>query len=219
MSAEAVDYHGVRRDYNGGERLLLGDAIADPLTVMSTWLDMALRPECEGQDANVMALATVASDGLPDVRYVLLKEIDDTGIVFYTDSTSAKGQQLAATPTAAVAFHWRSLDRQVRIRGPVAMISPERSDRYWAARPIGSQLSAAASNQSSVINERETVLAARDALVERHGDTPLQRPERWNGYHIAVQKIEFWQGQSDRCHDRIVCRSGTAGWSGDYLAP
>lgn len=217
MSAEAFRYHDVRRDYAGNN--LNADAIsANPMQAFRVWLEQALEPEREGLDANAMALATVDNDGWPDVRYVLLKEITDRGIIFYSDSTSAKGRQLAANSHAAVAFHWRSVDRQIRIRGAVHMAAVEIADAYWQRRPAASQASATASHQSSELADRTAIVNEQQWLQEQYPDG-LPRPDRWRGYQLDCDIIEFWQGQPDRCHDRLQLTYQSGQWLQRRLSP
>lgn len=188
--AEAVD-----------ETLFEGD---EPLALFERWYEAAKLGE--PNDPNAMALATVDADGLPDVRMVLLKGHDARGFVFYTNVQSAKGVQLDGQPKAALLFHWKSLRRQVRVRGPVSPVSDQESDAYYASRPRGSQLGAWASDQSRPLPSRDT-LEQRVAEVDaRYPDVAPRRPPFWRGYRVAPLSFEFWRDRRSRLHDRMVFR-------------
>ncbi len=194
------------------------EALADPFEQFRVWLQ-------EAHDAgitqpNAMTLGTMGEDGHPDARVVLLKGLDDRGLVFYTHRTSAKGRQLARHPYAAATFLWDPVDRQVRVRGHVEWTSSIESDEYFASRPRGSQLGAIVSNQSEVIPGRVALEQALDALTAQAGDAPLDRPETWGGYRIVPSEFEFWQGRPNRLHDRIRYRRDENGnWVKERLAP
>ncbi|MCL4145324.1 UNVERIFIED_CONTAM: hypothetical protein GTU68_043172 [Idotea baltica] len=149
-----------------------------------------------------MALATANSDGLPNVRMVLLKEIEANGFVFYTNSESAKGAELAQNPQAAFVVHWKSLGRQVRARGPIEHVSSEQSDAYFNSRHPQSRAGAIASQQSRPLEVRETLVDATAAIRAEHDDAP-PRPENWGGYRIRPTEIEFWADGEYRLHDRF----------------
>ncbi len=189
----------------------------EPFALFAEWLGEATRSE--PNDPNAMALATVDADGLPDVRMVLLKGFDTDGFVFYSHIASAKGRELAANPKAALLFHWKSLRRQVRVRGAVTPVTDAEADVYFASRPKQSQLGAWASKQSQPLESRMAfekaiaVTAAKYAL----GDVP--RPPGWSGWRITPQAIEFWHDRPFRLHDRILFTRDGDDWRKTRLYP
>ncbi|WP_026596939.1 pyridoxamine 5'-phosphate oxidase [Methylobacterium sp. 77] len=189
----------------------------DPWALFAAWMGEAERSESE--DANAMALATAGSDGLPDVRMVLLKGVDETGFVFYTNVDSAKGEELAQNPQAALVLHWKSLRRQVRARGAVSPVTAEEADAYFASRRRESRIGAHASRQSRPLADRATLEAEVAALSSRYEDQPVPRPENWTGFRIAPVSIEFWQNGPYRLHDRVRFTRSGGGWSGARLYP
>lgn len=207
---------GVRRDYLRGE-LREADLGPDPLPEIDRWVALAL--EELGPEANAMVLATASSDAAPAARVVLLKGRDERGLHFFTDRTSPKGSHLDANPRAALVFYWPALDRQLRVRGTAAPLPAAEAAAYFATRPRGSQVAAAASHQSSVLEDRaeleERVRSVRDAA----GDGPVEMPERWGGYALLPDEVEFWQGRESRLHDRIRYRREGDAWVKERLAP
>ena len=171
-------------------------------------------------EPNAMVLSTVGADGAPSARTVLLKGIDHDGLVFYTNHNSRKGRELAGDPRATALFPWYDVHRQVHAEGPVEQLPAADSDAYWASRPLGSQLGAAASPQSQVIPSRATLDDAVAELKTRHGDGPIPRPPHWGGFRLVPHAVEFWQGRADRLHDRLRYRCTDAGtWVVERLAP
>lgn len=192
-------------------------ANADPYALFAAWLKEA--GEKEPHDPNAMALATVDASGAPDVRMVLLKAFDARGFGFYTNSESAKGAALAAHPAAALCFHWKSLRRQVRVRGPVEHVSEAEADSYFATRDRGARLSAWASAQSRPMEDRaafERRLAEHDS---RFAGQDVPRPAYWKGYRLVPRTIEFWRDRPFRLHDRLVFIREGAGWGKQRLYP
>lgn len=189
----------------------------DPFELFDAWLKEALQKE--PNDANAMALATADADGLPDVRMVLLKDVDPGGFVFYTNLESAKGQELTANPKAALLFHWKSLRRQVRVRGEVTPTTPEEADAYFATRARPAQLGAWASAQSRTLPDR---LALEKKIAEvglRFGLGKVPRPPHWSGFRVAPQSIEFWRDRPFRLHERLVFERAEGGWATRRLFP
>ncbi len=191
----------------------------DPITYFAQWLAEATKHEVN--DPNAMTLSTVDSQGLPDSRLVLLKGIDDRGFVFYTNSNSAKAEQLLANGKAALCFQWKSLRCQVRVRGPVAKVSKQESDAYFAERARGSQIGAWASDQSSVIQNRTELEAAVEKNETRFAGHEVIRPPHWYGWRVKPLYIEFWQDGAYRLHDRRRFHRARIGarWQTERLSP
>ena len=191
----------------------------EPFALFESWLAQA--QATEPNDANAMALASVDGEGMPDVRMVLMKGLDRRGLVFYTNSRSAKGMELAGCMKAAAVFHWKSLRRQVRWRGPVEHVSEAEANAYFDSRPRGSQIGAWASLQSSPLDQRQTLERAVVDYEAKFNFCAVPRPPHWQGYRIQPVQIEFWQDQRSRLHDRIVfSRAGTeAQWTITRLYP
>jgi pyridoxamine 5'-phosphate oxidase len=174
----------------------------EPFGPFADWMEAAKTSEPNDPDA--MALATVDADGLPNVRMLLLKHWDSRGFVFYTNRESTKGHELEAQPKAALILHWKSLGRQVRMRGLVEQVSASESDAYFASRPRGAQIGAWASRQSRPLESRAELEAAVARYTEKYGKGPVARPPYWIGYRLVPLQIEFWAEQPFRLHDRIV---------------
>jgi pyridoxamine 5'-phosphate oxidase len=193
-------------------------ATSNPFPLFDTWLGEA--EKAEPNDANAMALATVDGDGLPNVRMVLLKGHGPDGFVFYTNFESAKGREVIGHAKAAVVFHWKSLRRQVRVRGPVTEVTPGEADAYFASRSHGSKVGAWASQQSRPLDSRAT-LEKRAAEFAAKYPNDVPRPPYWSGWRITPVEIEFWQDGASRLHDRIVFRRAGPGaaWTKTRLNP
>lgn len=190
---------------------------AEPYRLFAKWLEDATASE--PNDPNALALATVDSDGLPDVRMVLLKGFDERGFVFYTNFESAKGREILSSMKAAMCFHWKTLRRQVRIRGPVEQVSDAEADEYYASRPRGSRIGAWASKQSRPLESRFALEKAVAEYTAKHAIGEIPRPPHWSGFRIMPQSIEFWHDRPFRLHDRVVfSRSGDT-WEKTRLYP
>ncbi|MBA2248115.1 MAG: pyridoxamine 5'-phosphate oxidase [Chloroflexia bacterium] len=209
---------GSRRDYSMGS-LDENDVDPSPVRQFDRWLAQ-IGEQTNVVEANAMTLATVGDDGHPSARIVLLKGFDDRGLVFFSNYDSQKGSEIDAHPQVSCVFYWPALERQVRVRGVAARIAETESDAYFTSRPPGSQIGAAASPQSSVVENRKS-LERRFAELEdqvARGE-PVMRPERWGGYRIAPWEFEFWQGRPNRLHDRVRYRLVDGQWEIVRLAP
>ena len=191
----------------------------DPFTLFAEWFEEA--KASEPNDPNAMALATVDESGLPDVRMVLLKGQAARGFVFYTNTESAKGVELAANPKAALVFHWKSLRRQVRVRGPVERVTDAEADAYFQSRPRDSRIGAWASQQSRSLESRFALEKAVALYAAKYAIGEVPRPAHWTGFRIRPVQMEFWQDKPFRLHDRIVFRrpQPEGDWSRDRLYP
>ena len=196
----------------------LSDA-ADPIGLFGEWFNAAKAGE--PNDPNTMALATVDEDGLPDVRMVLLKDFDARGFTFYTNSHSAKGVELAANPRAALLFHWKSLRRQVRVRGPVELVGDADSDAYFQTRARSSQLGTWASDQSRPMPDRLTLAKRVAEYGLKFGLGAVPRPPHWFGYRVQPLSIEFWRDGAFRLHERLLFARAAPGddWTTRRLYP
>jgi pyridoxamine 5'-phosphate oxidase len=192
----------------------------DPVALFQAWLAEAVK--AEPNDANAMTLATVDAEGMPDCRMVLLKGVDTDGFVFFTNTGSAKGGELAANPRAALGFHWKSLRRAVRVRGLVAPVTAAEADAYFAGRARSAQIGAWASDQSAPMPDR-LALERRVAEVGlRFGLGRVPRPPTWSGYRLSPLSIEFWRNRPFRLHERLVftrAAPGAPGWTTKRLFP
>ncbi len=189
----------------------------DPLEQFRRWYAEAEEAGVKAPQA--MALATSTADGAPSVRMVLLKNADECGFVFFTGYVSRKAGELDANPRAALLFHWDALGRQVRIEGGVERVAGQESDAYFATRPRGAQLAAAASRQSSVLRDRAEIDDRVAELDREHEGAEVRRPDHWGGYRLVPETYEFWQHRDDRMHDRLRYGRVDGGWLVERLSP
>ena len=189
----------------------------DPIALWHAWLQDAIGAQIEEPTAAVVS--TVDASGLPDARYVLVRGVDESGFTFYTNFESAKSRQLRAVPYASLVFGWLELHRSVRVRGRVVRVSDEVADAYFAGRPRGAQVGAWASAQSSVIADRAVLEVAVAEIEQRFEGAEVTRPAFWGGWRVVPDSLEFWQGQPDRLHDRMLWTRDGKGWSRTRLSP
>jgi pyridoxamine 5'-phosphate oxidase len=189
----------------------------DPIALFSEWLREATASE--PNDPNAVCLSTVDAEGMPDARMVLLKGVDERGFVFYTNTLSAKGRELAAHPRCALTFHWKSLRRSVRVRGETHAVSAEEADAYFATRARSAQIGAWASEQSAPLEDR---LALEKRIAQaglKFGLGKVPRPPHWSGYRVVPRTIEFWRDRPFRLHERLVFHRAEGGWTTTRLYP
>ncbi len=207
----------LRREYSS-RALDEASTDEDPIKQFRAWFDEAVRANLI--DVNAMALATVAADGTPSARTVLLKDIDTTGFVFFTHYDSPKGRDLVTHPKASLLFYWAELERQVRVTGLVERVDSRESDAYFASRPRDSQIAAWAARQSTELPDRATLERRYDEINARYEGAEVPRPPDWGGYHLTPDRIEFWQGRPRRLHDRLLYTKNADGtWKRVRLAP
>jgi len=206
-----------RREYDNAP-LHRRELDPNPLIQFHAWLSRAV--DAGVPDPNTMGLATVAEDGQPSVRMVLLKHADPAGFVFFTNYLSRKGRELSQNPYAALVFYWSELSRQIRVAGHVEKLPPEESDAYFNSRPERSRISACVSPQSQIVASRNELEERFDKFSKERAGNPITRPDNWGGYRLIPSEIEFWQGRRDRLHDRFVYLPAEDGtWTINSLAP
>ena len=191
--------------------------VSDPFVLFAGWFEEA--EASEPGLAHAMSLATVGASGSPSLRMVLLKGADERGFVFYTNTESRKADEIRDTARAALCFHWKSLRRQVRAEGAVTVVSDAEADEYWAGRPRDAQVGAWASKQSRAYTERRELEAAVEEYEARFAGEAVPRPEFWTGYRVSPKRIEFWQEQPSRLHDRLVYNQVDGAWTTELLYP
>ncbi|RWS21715.1 pyridoxine-5'-phosphate oxidase-like isoform X1 [Leptotrombidium deliense] len=206
MAKVAVDLRNMRKSYNEDEQLLLESSLPskNPILLFQHWFEEA--KNCETiYESNAVCLSTCDKDGWPSSRMVLLKSFGDDGFKFFTNYDSRKGKELIENPKAALLFYWDPLKRQIRVEGLVEKLPESEAEEYFRLRPKRSQIAAAISNQSEVIESRDELIKRYSLLDERYsGDEFIPKPSFWGGFKLVPKSIEFWQGQSSRLHDRIL---------------
>jgi pyridoxamine 5'-phosphate oxidase len=217
ITGTGVRVADMRRDYKLSS-LNRSDLAADPITQFDRWFQDAISAGVP--DPTAMILATAGTDRQPAARIVLLKGFDARGFVFFSNYKSRKGKQLTENPYASLLFAWTPIERQVEIRGTVSLVTPEESETYFYTRPIGNQIGAWASAQSSVIESRGTLEKRVTELMAKYRGQTVPVPPFWGGYRVAPDSIEFWQGRPSRLHDRLLyTRTETGAWRVDRLSP
>ena len=210
---------GLREHYNKGQ-LLESDLLEDPIQLFMLWIEAAIASK-EVLEPNMMVLAT-SFEGKPSARAVLLKGLEPSGFIFYTNYHSRKAREILDNPNVSLTFNWLSMHRQVRVEGIAEKISKEKSTQYFQSRPKGSQIGAWASQQSSVISDRKVLEEAVEKLeAEYKNKEKLPKPPNWGGFLVQPKSIEFWQGRKSRLHDRLIYKKNESanGWVTERLAP
>ena len=211
-----IDIAALRRDY-ALSSLTESDIDPDPIRQFERWFGDAVSARV--LEPNAMTLATASRDGVPSARIVLLKGVDASGFVFYTDYRSRKAAELTENPLAALTFLWKEIERQVRISGAVSRVSAAESEAYFITRPPGSRLGAWASQQSAVIASRAELEERLREVTVRFPDGDVPLPSHWGGFRVVPDEIEFWQGRPDRLHDRLRYQREESGWKIARLSP
>lgn len=210
------DISQIRRDYSG-QYLNEEEVGADPVAFFQKWLDEAEKSEV--LDATAFNLSTIGADGFPDGRIVLLKGVENGKFIFYTNYTSKKGNDLAASPRAAMTFYYKELDRQIRVQGTIEKHDEVESDKYFLSRPIKSRIGAWISAQSKVIPSRVYLMRKFAEYSLKNAGKTVRRPDFWGGYALTPIHMEFWQGRPSRLHDRINFRMEKGEWVAERLSP
>jgi pyridoxamine 5'-phosphate oxidase len=213
---DATDVSRLRAEYQQAG-LSRADLPPDPVDLWRGWLDDAWNAGLP--EANAMVVTTIDPDGRPSVRTVLCKGSDERGFVFFTNYDSRKGRAIAAHPQVALLFPWHALSRQVIVNGTASRVPREESEAYFASRPRGAQLSAAASEQSRPVTDRASLEARVAELAARYDGNDVPCPPGWGGFVVRPETIEFWQGRNDRLHDRLRFDAGDGGWQVERLCP
>ncbi|MBC7654119.1 MAG: pyridoxamine 5'-phosphate oxidase [Oligoflexus sp.] len=217
MSIDKATIQNLRQDYRSAA-LSEEDATENPYKLFEKWFSEALNADV--LDPNAMTLATCSNNCMPSARIVLLKEFNEEGFVFYTNYESQKGIEIQQNPYVALVFFWADLERQIRVEGVVEKVSEEESTSYFKSRPKGSQLGALTSPQSKRIPNREFLVEKLAQLEKEYEDNEIIKPKYWGGYRVIPNKIEFWQGRSNRLHDRLAyIQEKDQSWKFERLAP
>ncbi len=211
-----MELKDVRSEYGKAE-LRKEQVNQNPIEQFKVWFGHALKMQVS--EVNAMTIATALPSGLPSARIVLLKEVDDKGFVFFTNYEGRKGKELDRNPHAALLFYWKELEQQIRIEGKVKKINRKESDAYFDVRPLESKMSAIVSKQSKVINKCMKWLSCFQKCLIGNYEKKIKRPENWGGYRVVPEKIEFWQGRTNRLHDRILYTKVNKGWKIERLEP
>ena len=216
LTVMTSDFSDLRQEYRH-VALLEQDAHADPVEQFKDWFGQAV--DYGVPLPNAMALATVAKDGKPTLRFVLLKDVSDRGFSFYTHSVSVKGRQIADNPDVALVFYWTQMHRQVRVEGRAHLLTDEEADAYFNTRPHDSRLAVWVADQSVEVENRAFLESRMAEIAERYSGESVPRPATWVGYRVVPERIEFWQGRESRLHDRLLYTRESAGWKIVRLAP
>jgi pyridoxamine 5'-phosphate oxidase len=206
----------LRQEYEA-EGLVESTMADDPMTQFESWFDGVVAAGLP--EPNAFVLATVDPDGTPSARAVLMKALEDDGLIFYTGLESRKSRAMRGNGKAAATFVWIPLHRQVRFEGTVTEVDPDAADEYFASRPRGAQIAAHASLQSEPVVGRDALDRRFEELLARFGDDEIPRPSYWGGWALTPSSVEFWQGQPNRFHDRVVYSRSDSGWSKKRLSP
>ncbi len=216
MSKQEKDILSLRNDYQL-KRLGKNQVKPEPLQQFNKWMKEVLESGID--EPNAMTLSTVSKSGSPSARIVLLREVSEEGFIFYTNYLSKKGNQIEHNSSVALTFFWKELERQVRIEGKASMIDIQKSDDYFASRPVDSQIGAVVSPQSSIIASRQLLNELFSSFKKKNGTKPIQRPDGWGGYLVKPEIVEFWQGRPNRLHDRLAYYRKKDRWEIVRLAP
>lgn len=208
--------HNKREQYDGDE-INLSSTPSTPFPLLEEWISDAINEQL--YDPTAVTLATVDQYNTPSARIVLIKEISEEGVIFFTNYRSRKAVELCLNPNAAMVLYWPPMQRQIRMEGEVKKVNRDKSIQYFQSRPVASQRSAIVSPQSKTIQSKESLLHEVKALETKYGETPHPCPEYWGGYQLHISYFEFWQGQRNRFHDRVVYQKEGKSWRKSLLAP
>ena len=206
----------IRKDYCK-DILSENDLDKNPINQFKKWFELAL--DSDVKEPNALVLSTVSNEGIPSARVVLIKGVEPNGFKFYTNYNSSKGRDLINNPNASMTFFWPELEQQIRVNGSVKKLSANDSDDYFNSRPLGSKISAVASNQRTKVNDRDELTDEVKRLESLYENQQISRPDHWGGYLLIPNKIEFWQGRASRLHDRFLYEYVDGKWMLSRLAP